>query len=399
MPFQMPQIENNIGNALAGIGQMRQQRTQNALAERQIGLSEAAGRRQQQQFDAEQAATQRAQMIETTKGVLGALARVPQAQRQQAFTQLAGDLPPEFVQRMSGNPDAFTDQNIALALNRFGTLTPDQLFGDQRREAQARDMGPTYTYRDTDGEVVAFNNRDPSDIRGTGRRPKPPAPPAPPAVIYQAAPANLVDPSTGQPVLGRFNPRTGAYERADVPSGLVPAAQPDRPMTEGQSKALIFGSRMRESNAIMDQLAEAGVSALPLGYRAASEVPLLGAAVSSNARPEVQMLDQAQRDWLNAVLRRESGAVISEQEFENGARQYFPVPGEDPRTTEQKRRNRMLAEQGVLAEVPEGRRDSVGPNARPAQSRVPKISSEAEWRALPKGTRYVDPSGVERVKN
>jgi len=136
MPFQMPEIRQS--NALGMINDIRQQRTQNALADRQLALTEGAQRRQQQQFDTEQAAQARAQMIETTKGVLGALARVPQAQRQQAFTQLASELPPEFVQRMAANPEAFTDQNIALALNRFGTLTQEQLAGDERRMAEAK---------------------------------------------------------------------------------------------------------------------------------------------------------------------------------------------------------------------------------------------------------------------
>jgi hypothetical protein len=154
MPFQMPQINDNIGNALANIGQIRQQRTQNALAERQFGLQEAEGRRQQQQFDTEQAAAQRAQLIDTTKNVLGALARVPQAQRQAAFAQLATELPPEFAQRMAGNPDAFTDQNIALALNRFGTLTPDQIFGDARRETQAKTAPKAVVTYGADGRPV-----------------------------------------------------------------------------------------------------------------------------------------------------------------------------------------------------------------------------------------------------
>ena len=154
MPFQMPQLQDNIGNALANIGQIRQQRTQNALADRQLGLSEAAGRRQQQQFEAEQAAAQRAQLIDTTKNVLGALSRVPQAQRQAAFQQLAADLPPEFAQRMAGNPEAFTDQNIALALNMFGTLTPDQLFADQRRETQAKTAPKAVVTYGADGKPV-----------------------------------------------------------------------------------------------------------------------------------------------------------------------------------------------------------------------------------------------------
>ena len=168
MAFQMPQIQDNIGNALANIGQIRQQRTANALADRQVGLAEAAGRRQQQAFDAEQAAAQRAQLVDTTKNVLGALARVPQAQRQAAFAQLATELPPEFAQRMASNPDAFTDQNIALALNRFGTLTPDQIFGDARREAQAKTPGEKIVVVGRDGRpTIQFADRFNQDARYT----------------------------------------------------------------------------------------------------------------------------------------------------------------------------------------------------------------------------------------
>lgn len=191
MPFQMPQLQDNIGNALANIGQIRQQRTQNALAERQIGLSEAAGRRQQQQFDAEQAATQRAQLIDTTKNVLGALARAPADQRMQLFAQMP-DVPEELRQRMLQSPDAFTDQNIALALNRFGTLTPDQLTQEAEAVARAR-VVPRYSIRETDGQYVGINEYDPTDVVTTGQRPRsrvgdqPRQPAAPRAAAAQPA--------------------------------------------------------------------------------------------------------------------------------------------------------------------------------------------------------------------
>jgi len=55
---------------------------------------------------------------------------------------------------------------------------------------------------------------------------------------------------------------------------------------------------------------------------------------------EFQMYDQARRDFINAVLRRESGAVIAESEFESGNRQYFPQPGDSPEVIAQKRVNR-----------------------------------------------------------
>jgi hypothetical protein len=57
--------------------------------------------------------------------------------------------------------------------------------------------------------------------------------------------------------------------------------------------------------------------------------------------------DQAKRDFINAVLRRESGAVISDREFANAEQQYFPQPGEPPALIEQKRQNRLNAIKGI----------------------------------------------------
>jgi hypothetical protein len=56
-----------------------------------------------------------------------------------------------------------------------------------------------------------------------------------------------------------------------------------------------------------------------------------------------QAVEQAQRNFVNAVLRQESGAVISDAEFENAKKQYFPQPGDDKKVIEQKRANRKAA--------------------------------------------------------
>ncbi len=39
-----------------------------------------------------------------------------------------------------------------------------------------------------------------------------------------------------------------------------------------------------------------------------------------------QAFDQAGRNFINAVLRQESGAVISDTEFDNAYKQYIPQP-------------------------------------------------------------------------
>lgn len=63
----------------------------------------------------------------------------------------------------------------------------------------------------------------------------------------------------------------------------------------------------------------------------------------NGTKPEwFQQMEQSERNFVNAVLRRESGAAISDSEFANAAKQYFPQPGDKPSVIEQKRQNRQI---------------------------------------------------------
>ena len=55
---------------------------------------------------------------------------------------------------------------------------------------------------------------------------------------------------------------------------------------------------------------------------------------------ERQQFEQAKRNFINSVLRRESGAVISPEEFKNAEMQYFAQPGDTPEALTQKEANR-----------------------------------------------------------
>lgn len=108
-----------------------------------------------------------------------------------------------------------------------------------------------------------------------------------------------------------------------VPGG--PADPAIKPLTDEQAKAAGFASRLRDSDA---RLGSKEVSdALLSGYdNTVSDIPLgIGNAMVSN---EYQIGDQARRDFLNAQLRRESGAVIGAGEFSSGTKQYFPNYGD-----------------------------------------------------------------------
>ena len=61
-----------------------------------------------------------------------------------------------------------------------------------------------------------------------------------------------------------------------------------------------------------------------------------------------QSFVQAKRNFINATLRRESGAVISPTEFANGDKQYFPQPGDKPQVLAQKKANRELVTRGFI---------------------------------------------------
>lgn len=132
----------------------------------------------------------------------------------------------------------------------------------------------------------------------------------------------------------------------------------DKPMTDAQSKANLFGTRMQEADRIMTEL-EGKYSPMAVNAKvAAGEVPMVGgiAGYAGNLMlsPEGQQAEQAQRDFINAVLRRESGAVISPSEFTNAKQQYFPQQGDSKALIAQKANNRKLAISGMEVEVPGG---------------------------------------------
>jgi hypothetical protein len=79
-----------------------------------------------------------------------------------------------------------------------------------------------------------------------------------------------------------------------------------------------------------------------------------------------KLFEQTQRNFISAVLRRESGAAISDQEMENESKKYFPQPGDGPQVLAQKARSRKQAIMNLRAEAG-GAMDRIAtaPQARP----------------------------------
>jgi hypothetical protein len=212
----------------------------------------------------------------------------------------------------------------AQALNGLidsGQLTP----------GQAQQLGAGKTITGPNGEIMFMTPQGVFSQPGNaGSQPMPGAaqgqsvPAAPVGEPMQPAPAQSA-PQAPQPPRGQ--------------QGMIPLTEPK--VTIDEKKAMTFADRMKASGSLIDQNGAAGEG---LWDTTVSKIPIAGNYMVSD---EYQSLDQARRDFINAQLRRESGAVISPEEFSNAEKQYFPQPGDNPATIEQKRRNRETVINGM----------------------------------------------------
>ena len=71
---------------------------------------------------------------------------------------------------------------------------------------------------------------------------------------------------------------------------------------------------------------------------------------------EQQQVDAARKNFVTAVLRKESGAAISPTEFATEAQKYFPQPGDSKETIAQKANARNTAIKAMEIQAGPGKR-------------------------------------------
>lgn len=112
--------------------------------------------------------------------------------------------------------------------------------------------------------------------------------------------------------------------------------------TVDENKNVGFYTRIAEANAQFDALAEASAD-----FTGSFDI---GGSLPNRMQTEQrQLFEQGKKNFINSVLRRESGAVISEAEFVNADMQYFPQPGDSPTVVKQKKKNRKTVEKNMRA--------------------------------------------------
>ncbi len=284
---------------------------------------------------------------------------------------------------MAFNNPYVTPEAASMASNQYARANPTPLEQLRLQTGQAeldQLQHPTMTpYQQA--EVAAEKQR--LDLARTGSAPQPQ-----PGFIWGPKDAN--GNVTETPIQG------GPQD----PNRQVPVRNL-RPTTD-QSNAAGFYDRMTQADQILSDPAIAG-EGMSLTEKTLSRAPL--GVGNYLVNDNYQKYDQASRNFVNAVLRKESGAAISEGEFENARRQYFPQPGDSKEVLNQKAQNRATAinamhrSAGPALQVhPEAGDQSVPPPDTEAtmQSARDAIAAGADPEAVKQRLidNSIDPSGL-----
>ena len=132
--------------------------------------------------------------------------------------------------------------------------------------------------------------------------------------------------------------RIAELNRSVIPTAI--GAEPEIKATAAQRVAAGYASRIQDADQIIGEIGSKFTGTF-------ARFPLPEGLKSEDRK----RLEQAERNFVNSVLRRESGAAISETEFDSARLQYFPQRGDTQKVLEQKSRNRTIALQALKLEA------------------------------------------------
>lgn len=136
-------------------------------------------------------------------------------------------------------------------------------------------------------------------------------------------------------------------------------AEEDPKTNQDQGKAAGFASAMDRSNNIFDDLEKSGYNRAGIGSSLTNLLP------SALAPEDLKRQNQAEKTFINATLRRDSGAAINKQEYEDAADRFFPRAGDPPSVLAQKKADRLAEQQALEAA------------AGPAAKKIQKIQARS----------------------
>ena len=139
----------------------------------------------------------------------------------------------------------------------------------------------------------------------------------------------------------QFQPRGGNYSESMSTKGSGGSGEKD--FTAAQYNAAAFGKSMLQANRDLDQLASEG-------YNRSDRMSALDASLPNwMASGNSKRQRQAEENFVNALLRKESGAAVPDQELARYEKAYFVRAGDTPEVIAQKKASREQKLAGLRA--------------------------------------------------
>lgn len=231
----------------------------------------------------------------------------------------------------------------ALLKQQIAASDPSNQLDMDYKRAQIANLGVLPGYRkNADGGMVAI--------------PGGPADPANPLNQSKVQPPSDVQEynfAKSQGYAGTYMDYLGAKKGNGLsittnPDGTTSIVQggPTKALTEGQGKDAVYFTRGAGALPILDKYGDA-LTNLPASV--GGNAPIVGNYV----KPEdYQLAEQAGQEFLQAILRKDTGAAITKEETAAYGETYLPRPGNSPALLAQKKAARARALQALKLGIP-----------------------------------------------
>jgi hypothetical protein len=165
----------------------------------------------------------------------------------------------------------------------------------------------------------------------------------------------------------------------------------NKPPSEGERAAFGYYTRALDAHQALEAMEEKMASKGLAGQAAYSFLP------NAMQSEENQLYKQAQRQFTEARLRKDSGAAIAASEYANDEKTYFPQPGDTKAVLERKRQARSMVLRSLKDQAGRAYREDVpgsGAAAAPAAAATPAPAAPTAAGAF---TAYAEGPGGKRL--
>jgi hypothetical protein len=145
----------------------------------------------------------------------------------------------------------------------------------------------------------------------------------------------------------------GAIYQADIDGGIVKLSEPPK-LTDAQEKTVIYEKKARDALPAINQFGSALTSKLDAALESGSDLPILNLATTAFQSDEYKLARNSGGIFLNAILRKDTGAAITKPEQTMAEKFYLPVPNDSKIVLKAKELARVQAVEALRSILPEG---------------------------------------------